>query len=195
MISLNHLFPKTRAEILRMLFESADRESHLRDLARMADLSPASLQKELASLASLELITARRDGNRLYYRANTAHPIYPELHGLVIKTAGIAAALRLALSTVEGVDLALIFGSTAAGTATGQSDVDLLVLGTAGLRKITPALRGIAENLGREINPVCLTPAEWREKQQRGDAFVSRITREPQIRLKGTSDAFAAMGI
>jgi DNA-binding transcriptional ArsR family regulator len=195
MISLNHLFPKTRAEILRLLFESADREFHLRDLARMADLSPASLQKELVSLASMELITARRDGNRLYYRANTAHPIYPELHGLVIKTAGIGAALRLALSTVEGVDLALIFGSTAAGTATGHSDVDLLVLGTAGLRKITPALRGIAENLGREINPVCLTPAEWREKQQRGDAFVTRIAHEPQIRLKGSSDAFAAMGI
>ena len=89
MIELTSLFPKTRAQILRLLFENPAREAHLRDLARMAGLSPASLQKELATLATLELITARRNGNRLYYRANTAHPIYPELHDLVIKTTGI----------------------------------------------------------------------------------------------------------
>jgi predicted nucleotidyltransferase len=194
MISLKHLFPKTRAEILRLLFENAERETHLRDLARMAGLSPASLQKELATLATLELITARPDGNRLYFRANTAHPIYPDLHGLVIKTAGIAAALQQALSTVAGIDLALIFGSTASGDATGNSDVDLLILGPAGLRKIAPALRGLAENLGREINPICLTPAEWREKHQRGDAFASRLSSEPKIWLKGDANALAAMG-
>ena len=194
MISLNNLFPKTRAEIFRLLFENAEREAHLRDLARMAGLSPASLQKELATLAALELITARRDGNRLYYRANTAHPIYPELRGLVIKTAGIATELQQALSTHKGVEIALIFGSTASGLATGNSDVDLLVLGSAGLRKIAPALRGLAENLGREINPICLTPTEWYQKHQRGDAFAKRVSSEPKIWLKGGPDALAAMG-
>ena len=194
MISLNNLFPKTRAEIFRLLFENAEREAHLRDLARMAGLSPASLQKELATLAALELITARRDGNRLYYRANTAHPIYPELRGLVIKTAGIATELQQALSTLKGVELALIFGSTASGIATGNSDVDLLILGPAGLRKIAPALRGLAENLGREINPICLTPTEWRGKSRHGDAFVARILAEPKLWLKGGPDALAAMG-
>jgi hypothetical protein len=39
--------------------------------------------------------------------------------------------------------------------------LDLLVLGEAGLRKISPAMHGIAENLNREINPICFTTAEW----------------------------------
>lgn len=193
MSTLSDLFPKTRAEILRLLFETGDQEIHLRDLARLAGLSPAALQKELTSLAAKEFVLTRRDGNRLYYRANIGHPLYPELRGIVLKTTGIAAELSRALASVEGIDIALIFGSVAAGTATGQSDVDLLVIGNTGLRKITPALRGVAETLGREINPVCLTPAEWREKREKGDAFAMRVSSEPKLWLKGGPDALAAM--
>jgi predicted nucleotidyltransferase len=179
MSALSDLFPKARAEILRLLYAGGHQEIHLRDLARLARLSPAALQKELTSLAAKEFVLTRRDGNRLYYRANTAHPLYPELHGIAVKTSGIAAALTQALASVAGIDTALIFGSVAAGTATSQSDLDLLLIGTAGLRKITPALRGVTESLGREINPVCFTPAEWRTKLQRGDAFATRVIAEP----------------
>lgn len=193
MSTLSDLFPRTRAEILRLLFETGDQEIHLRDLARLAGLSPAALQKELTSLASKEFVLTRRDGNRLYYRANIGHPLYPELRGIVLKTSGIAAELSRALAPVAGIDLALIFGSVAAATATGLSDVDLLVIGNTGLRKITPALRGVAETLGREINPVCFTPAEWREKRAKGDAFASRVSAEPKLWLKGGPDALAAM--
>ena len=88
------------------------------------------------------------------------HPIYPELRGLVTKTSGVAAAIRQALEPVEGIEWAFLFGSTAAGTDTASSDIDLLAIGSAGLRAISPALRPLANTLGREINPHCLTPAE-----------------------------------
>ena len=193
MSTLSDLFPRTRGEIFRLLFETGDQEIHLRDLARLAGLSPAALQKELTSLAAKEFVLTRRDGNRLYYRANIGHPLYPELRSIVLKTSGIAAELSRALAPVAGIDLALIFGSVAAATATSQSDVDLLVIGNTGLRKITSALRGVAETLGREINPVFFTPAEWREKHIVGDAFATRVSAEPKLFLKGGPDAFAAM--
>lgn len=194
MTSLTALFPKARAEILRLLFEDPSRELHLRDVARLARLTPAALQREASALAKQELLSVRRDGNRVYYRANTDHPLFPDLRGLVIKTAGIAAALRQALHPMEDVEVALIFGSTASGLAGSHSDVDLLILGRAGLRKIAPALRKSAESLGREINPVCYTPTEWRDKSAHGDALVARILAEPKLWLKGGPDALAAMG-
>jgi DNA-binding transcriptional ArsR family regulator len=193
MNGLSDLFPKTRAEILHLLFETADQEIHLRDLARLAGLSVAAVQKELTSLASKGFVLTRRDGNRLYYRANTAHPLYPELHGLARKTSGISGELRRALATVEGIDLAFIFGSIAAGTHTSGSDVDLVAIGSAGLRKISAALSGRADSLGREINPVCLTATEWREKIHAGDAFATRVLHEPKLWLKGGPDELAAM--
>lgn len=194
MAELIDLFPKARAAILRLLFDGTSRELHLRDIARMAALTPAALQREASAMAAREFLATRRDGNRLYYGANTAHPLYPELHSLVVKTAGIGAELQKALANVDGVELAFVFGSTAAGAAGSSSDLDLLILGTAGLRRIAPALRGVADILGREINPVCLSPAEWRDKLRFGDAFVSRVAAEPKLWLKGGPDELAAMG-
>lgn len=194
MSTLAVLFPKARAEIFRLLFDDSTKEIHLRDLARLAGLTPAALQRELGNLTAVGLVRSRRDGNRLYFRANTIHPLHPELQGLVAKTAGIAAALQRTLAAVAGIEIAFIFGSTAAGTLGSTSDVDLLILGSAGLRKITPALRGIAHSLGREINPLCLTPAEWIARIHAGDVFVSRVAAEPKIWLKGDPDALAAMG-
>ena len=193
MNTLFDLFPKARAEIFRLLFEPRDLEIHLRDLARQACLSPAALQKELTYLAAKEFVLTRRDGNRLYYRANTSHPLYPELRSISLKTSGIAATLSSALADIPGIQTALIFGSVAAGTATCQSDVDGLLIGSAGLRKITPILRVLADSLGRELNPVCFSPAEWRGKIERRDAFATRVSAEPKIWLKGGPDALAAM--
>lgn len=195
MNTLTDLFPKAKAEIFRLLFAQGAPEIHLRDLARMAELSPAALQKELTALAAKELVLTRRDGNRLYYRANPSHPLYPELHGMALKTTGITTTIAQALAAAQGIDVALIFGSIAAGTAHSQSDIDVLILGHTGLRALTPALRKASETLGREINPLCYTPEEWQEKLSKGDALALRITREPKLMLKGGIDELAAMAV
>jgi predicted nucleotidyltransferase len=102
--------------------------------------------------------------------------------------------LQNALASLAGVDLAFIFGSVASGSLRSSSDVDLLVIGTTGLRQISAALSGISGSLNREINPSCLTPAEWSDKLRRNDAFALRVSAEPKLWLKGGPDALAAMG-
>ena len=103
--------------------------------------------------------------------------------------------IHKALAKVNGVPLAFVFGSTATGAAGSSSDVDLLIPGNAGLRQIAPALRGVADTLGREINPVCLSPTEWQHKLRLKDALISRVAAEPKLFwLKGNPDALEAMG-
>ncbi|TLD68713.1 toxin-antitoxin system toxin subunit [Phragmitibacter flavus] len=191
---LNKLFPKARAEILRLLFADLDREIHLRDLARHAGLTAPALQKELAQLTATDLVLSRRDGNRLYFKANTNHPLYPELHGIVTKTTGIAERLRTALDSIPGIDLAFVFGSIAAGTSTADSDIDLFIIGTTGLRKLTPHLRPLSSELSREINPYCLSPEDWLTQKKRSDAFITRVINEPKLWLKGTPHELARLG-
>jgi predicted nucleotidyltransferase len=191
---MSALFPKARAESLRLLFAEPGREVHLRDLARLAGLTPAAMQKELARLSEAGLVRSRRDGNRLYFRAETAHPIFPELRNLVVKTTGIAAELTRALAGLPGVGLAFVFGSVAAGTDKADSDVDVLILGSVGLRRIAPALREISQRLDREINPHCLTPEEWRRKKTAGDIFTNRVLNEPKLWLKGGDDELEELG-
>ncbi len=112
----------------------------------------------------------------------------PELHGLVLKTTGIAPELARTLAPVDCIEAAFIFGSLAAGTDTAGSDVDVLIVGGAGLRKVSAALRGVATSLGREINPHCLSPQEWHQRLAQDDAFIRRVAAEPKLWLKGGPD-------
>jgi predicted nucleotidyltransferase/DNA-binding HxlR family transcriptional regulator len=194
MNALEHLFPRARIEVLRLLFDETQTEHYLRDLARLAAVSPAAMQKELKNLIEAGLVNSRRDGNRLYFQANQEHPLHPELRAMMAKTTGMAAQIKRAIEEVPGVDMAFLFGSQAAGTATSGSDVDLLILGSVGLRKLSPKLRHLAQSLGREINPLCLTTEEWVQKLARGEAFILRVASEPKIWLKGSEDELGKLG-
>ena len=194
MLTLTTIFPKARSEIFRLLFDDPSQERYLRDLSKSAGLSPAALLKEMSALVASELILSRRDGNRHYFRANVQHPLYPEIHGLVAKTYGLVANLRRALTAVDGIEAAFVFGSAAAGTMTSSSDIDVLVLGPVGLRKIAPALRKLALTFNREVNPHCITVEEWKKKRALGDAFTLRVSTEPKIWLVGSPDDIATVG-
>ena len=184
---LHRLFPQVRAEVLRLLFASAERELHVRDLARQSGLSVKTVQNELAMLLKAQLLLSRRDGNRRYYRANPAHPLFPDLRQLVLKTAGLRDVLTAALQDLPGIAVALVFGSLANGTAGAASDIDLLVIGDTGLRALAPRLRPVAEQLGREINPVTMTATEFARGRSSNPLLVDLLAKE-KLFVKGSAD-------
>lgn len=190
---LSALFPRVRAEVLRLLFAEAGRECHLRELVRQSQLALGTVQAEVRRLAAAELILARRDGNRLYYRANPAHPVFPELQGLARKTTGLREPLAAALAGLDGIDLAFVFGSQAGGTAGADSDIDLLVVGSVGLRVLAPRLRPPAEALGREINPHVLSARTLAARARSGDAFVAGVLAGPKLWIRGGADDLGAL--
>ena len=113
MKTIDAIFPKVRAEVLRNLFAREDEELHLREIVRRSGLNLRTVQRELASLTETEVLVSRRDGNRQYFRANKVNPIYPELRGIVLKDNAIADLLRHALKDASGIEVAFVFGSVA----------------------------------------------------------------------------------
>ncbi len=185
MSALRTLFPKVRSEIIRLLFTDSERQYHLRELSRLSGLAVGTLQAELAKLKEIELLSSRRDGNRLYFRANTAHYLYPELHGIALKTTGLREQLVDALEEIEGIQLAFVFGSLADDSASAESDVDLMLVGSVGLRALAPVLRPVSEKLGREINPMTLTLKSFNKKLKADDAFMNSVMAKRRIWIIG----------
>jgi predicted nucleotidyltransferase len=190
---LEALFPKVRAELVRLLFADPAKEFHLRELARLSHLAVGTLQKEVLKLSKAELLTSRRDGNRLYYRANASHPIFPDLQGIALKTTGLRDQLAAALAGVAEIDLAFVFGSQASGSARAGSDIDLLVIGGAGLRLLAPKLRPVSSALGREINPHVLSRAGFRAKSRADDAFIAGVLAAPKVWIIGGADELGTL--
>ena len=190
---LSILFPQVRAEVLRLLFADGNRELHLRDLTRQSGLTLGTMQGELAKLSAADLVTSVRDGNRRYYRANARHPLFRDLQQLVLKTAGLRDVLAEALRGIKGVEIAFVFGSLAGGTGKSASDVDLLVIGGAGLRELAPRLRQAGEQLGREINPVTMTAAEF-AKGRKKNPFLTDVLAKEKLFVKGEADELERLG-
>ena len=190
---LKVIFPQVRAEVLRLLFTDAGRELHLRDLTRQTALGLGTVQGELEKLSAADLVTSRRDGNRRYYRANDRHPLFPDLRQLVLKTSGLRDVLADALAGVEGIDSAFVFGSLATGAGKAASDVDLFVIGDAGLRVLSPALRRAADAIGREINPMAMTTAEFRKGRVK-DPFIADVLAKEKLFVKGGSHELERLG-
>lgn len=179
--------------MLRLLFGLNSSPLHARELERRSGIRIGSVRQEAARLLRLGLITLRKDGNRTYYEANRRHPLFEDIHRIVLKTVGLVDVLKAALGST-GIQCAFVFGSVAQGTAKAESDIDLVILGTIGLRKVTSLLAGIGNQLGREINPHVLSPEEYLKRVRNKEHFVSSLMTSPKLFVVGTDDELAAMG-
>jgi predicted nucleotidyltransferase len=194
MSSIEIIFPKVRAEILRLLFSDPSTELHLREISRRSHLTLGTIQQEVGRLTKTDLLSSRRDGNRLYYRANTQHPIFSELQGIALKTTGLREQIAGALDKVSGIEMAFVFGSSATGITGAASDVDLFVVGTVGLRALAPRLRPVASSLGREINPHVVSHETLSLKKRNKDAFIINVLAAPKIWITGDSNELERLG-
>lgn len=179
------LSSRVRADIFSLLFNGRQQELHMRAIERQSSVTFNSIRQELKKLSELDLVTSRRDGNRLYYRANTNHPLYPILSDLVAKTVGHRALLKQALS-VPGIQIAFIFGSLARNEEQGESDLDLFIIGDITLRQLSSLLSGLEEKTGREINPHIFNATEFKQRQNANDHLIAQVLTGDKIFIIGT---------
>ena len=187
------LSSRARAEIFRFLLSGTGEELHVREIERRSGLNDSTLRQELRKLVRLDLVQSRRDSNRVYYRAKTESPLYPEIRNLVLKTSGLSDVLKSAL-TDKRIRLAFVFGSIASGEEKAGSDVDLMVIGQLGLRDLSRLLSGIEEKIGREVNPHVLREEEFRKRIRAKEHFVSSVMETPKIFIIGSERELEAMG-
>src|SRR3954465_4486545 len=80
---LEVLFPRVRAEMLRLLFFDPSKRRYLSELRNMSGLTLCTVQDEIRKLAAIGLIHSWRDRKRRFCCANHQHPLFSELVRLV----------------------------------------------------------------------------------------------------------------
>jgi len=195
MNSLAHqLLGQTRSAVLSTLLLHPESSLHVRELARLTGASAGSLHRELRTLTDLGLLVRQEVGRQVHYRANPDSPVFEELAGLLRKTAGVADVLRDALAPLASkVMFAFVYGSMAAGTERATSDVDLMVLGSAGFGDLARVLAGAQAALRREVNPTVMTPREFAQKLADDDGFARSVLKGPKLWLMGDENDFAKL--
>jgi len=189
------LFGDTRRAILALLYGHAEEQFYLRDLVRRTETGLGAAQRELKQLSDAGLVLRVRRGNQVYYQANSANPIFPELKGILTKTAGIRDVIQQALQPVaDRVQVAFIFGSVAKGADKASSDIDILVIGDVGFGELVSSLNMVETKLGREINPTVYPSSEYGAKLKEKNHFLTTVLRQKKIFVIGDEHELRRLG-
>jgi len=177
---------KLRSRVLGWLFTHPDERFFVRQLTKLLKEDSTNLSRELIRLEKAGILVSTKEGRQKYYQADRKSPVFNELHGLIIKTAGIADVLRSALSScADKIRVALIFGSFASGNEDRTSDIDVLLVGEISIDEVVTLLAGAEEKLGREINSVVYPVDEFKHKAKEGHHFVRTVLKGKKIFLTG----------
>ncbi len=187
------LSSKVRAEIFRILFGIKNPKLHLREIQRSSGFAISTVNQEAKKLSKLGLIKERKSGNRVYYRANINHPLYREIHNMVIKTIGLCDLFKEVLVD-KPVIIAFIFGSTAEGKEKPESDIDLFIIGDIDLRNLSALLKEPGLKIDREINPHIMTVNEFIKRRNGKDHFITHILESSKIFIIGSENDFRKLG-
>ncbi len=187
--TLDALLPKTRQGVLAATLVQPEKAWYVSELARRMGVPSSSLQRELHDLSTAGILKSHRQGHMVYYQANTDSPVFQDLRGLLLKTAGLVDVLADALkSFASKLRTAFVYGSIAAGGEQSDSDIDLMVVGQVSPADLALPLRRARELLGREINPTVYTPAEFSKKRAANDSFLKQVLDKPKLFVLGNKD-------
>jgi len=94
---LEVIFPKVRAEIVRLLFSAPPKQRYVRELVAMSGLALSTVQDELHKLNIVGLVTSWSNRYQRFYQANRNHPLFPELVRIVQVSARLPRTKHSAL--------------------------------------------------------------------------------------------------
>jgi len=181
------LFTRGQQRVLGILFSDPERSFPATELIALAGVGTGAVHRELARLTESGIVTMTPVGKQRRYQTNRQSPVFPELHGLVLKTVGLTEPLRQALAPLTSrIRVAFVYGSVAKGSDTGGSDIDLMILADdLSYAEVFEALQDAEKAIGRRVNPNLLTPEEWRVRKREESHFVDRVAAQPKVFVIG----------
>jgi predicted nucleotidyltransferase len=186
---IDALISKTTQGVLASTVLHPQRWWYLSDLAKHLARTASSLQRPLAALVSAGILRRRKDGNRVYFQADSDCPFLAELQGIIAKTVGLADVLRAALSQFYSrIIVAFVHGSVAKALERARSDVDLIIVGDIGLSELSPILEEAENRLSRQVNASIYTPREFAKKIDAKNHFLCTVLEREKLFLVGNKD-------
>ena len=178
---------KLRVKVLGWLFTHPDERYFVRQLTSLLREDSTNVSRELMRLEKTSVLILTTEGKQKYYQANRQSPVFNELHGLIVKTMGVADVLREVLAPLASqVAVAFVYGSVASGEATSASDIDLLVVGDIDEMVLHRALSQAENRLARPVNYIFMSQLEFHERSSEKGGFLARVLSGPKLMILGS---------
>lgn len=118
---------KTRVKLLLKFFLNSNSRSYLRNLETEFGESTNSIRLELNRFEKAGLLTSELDGNKKLFRANTRHPLFSDIHNILLKYVGFDEIIERVVNKLGNLDAVFVTGDFAKGIDT--QTIDLIFVG------------------------------------------------------------------
>lgn len=175
----------TQGMILAQLFMNPTDDFSISELARQANTSIPTAQREVQRLLESQLVTQRTIGRAKLIQVNTKHELHDAIRKLIAYSYGPAAVLPAALYGIEGLEQAYLYGNYAAylkkEKPSDSPEIDLLLVGYVNRIEASNAAKRVETYLDRAVNVKFVGSQEW---ETSSSDFVEEVKKRPLLKLK-----------
>ena len=151
---------RTRIKMLVRFFLDSSHSGYLRGLASEFGESTNSIRIELNRLEEAGLLNAQNKGGKKIFRANTAHPLFPDIQSIIRKYTGIDEIIEQVIRKLGEPKALYLLGDIAKGI--DSPDLGILIVGNNIDLDYLEILIGKAQRtISRTIRYVVFTPEEF----------------------------------
>ena len=169
--------------LLNFYFLHPEHSFYMNEIARRFNIDKRNLARKLKELEKEGLFVSKVSGNQRYYSLNKKYPLYKEYRNIFMKTVGIEEKLKSALSNIDGIKEAYIYGSYARDKMDAFSDIDIIIIGSHDTIMIQKEISKLQKDMDREINVINIGLKEFNDKKNSRDPFILDIFKNKNIKI------------
>lgn len=165
---------KTRIKLLLKFFLNSNSKSYLRNLESEFGESTNSIRLELNKFEKAGLLITELSGNKKFFSANTSHPLFKDIHNILLKHIGFDKIIDRVITKLGNLDIVYVTGDFARGN--DNEIIDLIFIGNTIDKSYLTRLVGKTEELiSRKIRYVVFKSGEFElyaRTQKKSDLLV-----------------------
>ena len=157
---------KTRIKLLLKFFLNSRSTSYLRGLEAEFGESSNAIRLELNRFEKAGMLKSYTEGNRKYFQANTDHPLFSEVHGILLKYIGFDRIIDTVIERLGEIREVYIVGQFSKGL--DSPVIDLMFTGDIDENYLIKLIRKAEDLIHRKIRYIIyrndeVTTIDWKQ--------------------------------
>jgi len=144
---------------LKKFFLNSSTRAHLRGLETEFGESSNAIRIELNRFEEAGLLNSLREGNKKIFQANSKHPLYNDIHSIILKETGIDRVIEKVIHRLGDLDCIYLTGDFARGK--DSQVIELILVGSEIDREyLARKIMQAEEIVSRKVTCIVLDPTE-----------------------------------
>lgn len=152
---------KTRVKLLLKFFLNSTTTSYLRGLEGEFGDSSNSIRVELNKFEEAGMLSSAMKGNKKIFQANTEHPLYDEIHSIVLKYVGIDRIISNVAKRLGDLKYVYLVGKIARGL--DSKIIDLIFVGDVDRAYLVELINKVEVMISRKVRYLVYSVEDFKQ--------------------------------